>query len=219
MKKLVAIIICVTMVFAMSLTAFAAGSWEHDGKGWKWNNGDGTYYTNGWRWCDGNNDGKSECYYFSDLGYALTSALTPDGYTVNADGAWIVDQIVQILASSGPGATTNVAAPSSEKTEKTLDQYVATLTYKGVDGTEKATVRIEGENVCFDVVSGKTSAQLSPEKAKEMYWADDHYQYMQVMANDLMNHTGESMNIVETVKTADGVTVYQYTYYGRPTLN
>ena len=44
---------------------------------------------NGWRWIDGNQDGVSECYYFDAEGW-LTSTTTPDGYTVNADGAWTV---------------------------------------------------------------------------------------------------------------------------------
>lgn len=68
-----------------------AGSWKN-GAGdnaarWWYDNGDNTWAANGWRWIDGNQDGVSECYYFDAEGWLLTATTTPDGYTVNADGA------------------------------------------------------------------------------------------------------------------------------------
>ena len=36
----------------------------------------------------GNSDGVYECYYFGSDGYLLENTLTPDGYTVDSDGAW-----------------------------------------------------------------------------------------------------------------------------------
>jgi N-acetylmuramoyl-L-alanine amidase CwlA len=35
-----------------------------------------------WQWIDG------ECYCFSHLGYLYMNCITPDGYTVDKDGAW-----------------------------------------------------------------------------------------------------------------------------------
>lgn len=55
-----------TMAAGMAMTSFAAG----------------------WQWIDDNNDGVEECYYFDANGYMLANTTTPDGYTVNADGAW-----------------------------------------------------------------------------------------------------------------------------------
>ena len=74
-----------------------AGSWKN-GAGdnaarWWYDNGDNTWAANGWRWIDGNQDGVSECYYFDAEGWLLTSTTTPDGYNVNADGAWTVNGI------------------------------------------------------------------------------------------------------------------------------
>lgn len=64
--------------------------WQQDAKGWWWKNDDGSSYpVNCWRWLDGNKDGIAECYYFGNDGYMLTGTTTPDGYLVNADGAWI----------------------------------------------------------------------------------------------------------------------------------
>ena len=56
---------------------------------------DGSYPTNTWQWNDGNGDGVSESYYFNENGYMLANTVTPDNYTVNADGAWTVNGVVQ----------------------------------------------------------------------------------------------------------------------------
>ena len=49
-------------------------------------------------------DGK--CYYFTPEGYCLTGTQTPDGYTVDETGAWVVDGVVQTQAEA-PAADTN----------------------------------------------------------------------------------------------------------------
>ena len=69
--------------------------WQHDGVGWWWQNADGSYPVGVWKWIDGNHDGISESYCFIDSGYLYQNTITPDGYTVNADGAWVVDGVVQ----------------------------------------------------------------------------------------------------------------------------
>ena len=40
--------------------------------------------------------GPAECYYFDWNGYCLLNTVTPDGYRVNENGAWIVDGVVQV---------------------------------------------------------------------------------------------------------------------------
>lgn len=54
----------------------------------------------GWHWIDGNGDGVGECYYFGENHYILTDTVTPDGYTVNADGAWIENGVVQTVGQN-----------------------------------------------------------------------------------------------------------------------
>lgn len=54
--------------------------------------------TTGWNWIKGN-DGKLRCYYFEEIsnghrGAMYSGTTTPDGYTVDADGAWTVNGIV-----------------------------------------------------------------------------------------------------------------------------
>lgn len=82
------------MAVSISMTAFA-GQWQQDTKGWWYQNDDGSYLKDGWVWVDG------KCYYFTADGYCLTGTQTPDGYTVDASGAWIVDGVVQ---TQGGGA-------------------------------------------------------------------------------------------------------------------
>lgn len=48
-----------------------------------------------WFWLDGNQDGIAECYCFNDSGWMYADTVTPDGYTVNKDGAWVINGQVQ----------------------------------------------------------------------------------------------------------------------------
>ncbi len=112
MKKIaIAALAAATMLtFSMSLFADSTG-WRQNSTGWWYatNNAGTTWYSNGWQWIDGNNDGIAECYYFDSNGYALTNATTPDGYTVNADGAWTVNGVVQtkqVTAAGGSDSST-----------------------------------------------------------------------------------------------------------------
>ena len=66
-----------------------AGSWQQDAAGWRWKNDDGSYHAGSWQWLDGNRDGVSECYYFAPNGYMLANTVTPDGFQVNTEGAWV----------------------------------------------------------------------------------------------------------------------------------
>lgn len=78
--------------------------WIKDSVGWWYRNANGTYTTNGWQYING------YWYYFNNSGYMATgwqyingywyyldptngnmwfSTITPDGYTLNADGVWV----------------------------------------------------------------------------------------------------------------------------------
>lgn len=85
-----------------STAANPYGAWASDAKGWWWRNPDGTWPKNTWAWLDGNHDGVSESYYFGADGYMLSNTVTPDGYTVNANGAWTQNGVVQTKTSGVP---------------------------------------------------------------------------------------------------------------------
>ena len=60
---------------------------------------DGNMLTN-WQWIKDEKDGKVKCYYLNsisngNLGAMLANTTTPDGYTVNALGEWVINGIVQ----------------------------------------------------------------------------------------------------------------------------
>lgn len=95
MKKLLTITIILAMTATANVTAHAAG-WQQDTVGYWYQNENGTWPFSTWQWIDGNNDGKAECYYFDKDGYMLSNTITPDGYLVNSDGAWIENGVVQI---------------------------------------------------------------------------------------------------------------------------
>ena len=63
--------------------AGAAGRWEQLEEGWKYRKADGTYVSNGWYQTP---DGK--WYYFGADAVMLANTTTPDGYYVDASGAW-----------------------------------------------------------------------------------------------------------------------------------
>ena len=60
---------------------------------------DGNMLTN-WQWIKDEKDGKFKCYYLNpisngSMGAMLSNTRTPDGFTVDAAGEWVVNGIVQ----------------------------------------------------------------------------------------------------------------------------
>lgn len=96
-KKLITGAAAVVMAAVISMTSFA-GQWQQDAAGWWYQNDDGSYINNGWNWVDG------KCYYFMPNGYCLTGTQTPDGYTVDENGAWVVNGVVQTQAADPANA-------------------------------------------------------------------------------------------------------------------
>ena len=70
------------------MTAMAA-EWKQNEIGYWYQEDNGSYPTNSWKWING------RCYYFDSNGYMLANTTTPDGYTVDATGAWTVNGVVQ----------------------------------------------------------------------------------------------------------------------------
>ena len=79
--------------------ALRAG-WLPAGKDWYFLNPihDGSFgrmFGNTWLWVDG------YCYYFDASGKMLAGTKTPDGYTVNGNGQWTVNGVVQYVPGKG----------------------------------------------------------------------------------------------------------------------
>lgn len=115
-RKFVTIVCATAMSLSLSLPAFA-GQWISNSTGWWWRNDDGSWPANSWQWLDGNKDGIAERYYFNGEGYMLANTTTPDGYNVNANGAWIENGVVQAMyANSVAPAQPQTNAPAQTET-------------------------------------------------------------------------------------------------------
>lgn len=124
-KNFVKVLTLATLLSAFSpLTSFA-GEWKSDNNGWWYQNDDGSYPKNTWQWIDGNKDGISESYYFNENGYLLTNT-TKDGCTVNGDGAWTVNGVVQTQGqkvASNTAQSYDAQYPLKGRVENYLDSY------------------------------------------------------------------------------------------------
>lgn len=107
MKRYATLFIAGIMAAMMAVPSFASGDYAHyqyntgsteivEDNGIWWASGHTRTYP-GWAWIDG------YCYYFTDRSgeNKLTNCVTPDGYTVDAEGRWTVDGIPQ---SNGYGS-------------------------------------------------------------------------------------------------------------------
>lgn len=109
MKKFIGLAAVAAFSSIMVSSAWA-GTWKQNNVGWWFDNGNGTYPASTWQWIDGNNDGIAECYYFDRAGYMLANTSTPDGYQVNASGAWVQNGAVQTKNMRANSQTTSSRA-------------------------------------------------------------------------------------------------------------
>ena len=95
-------LLCTLTSFVFLLSGTAQADWVRGNSknAWWYDLGNGNYYKSSWQWIDGNHDGIAECYCFDENGWMLENAITPDRYTVNENGAWTVDNIVQIKSAN-----------------------------------------------------------------------------------------------------------------------
>ena len=92
---------CILTSFLFLFSGTAKADWvKGEGKNvWWFDFGNGDYFKSSWQWIDGNQDGIAECYCFDENGWMYENTITPDGYTVNENGAWTVSNIVQTKIS------------------------------------------------------------------------------------------------------------------------
>ena len=94
-------LLCAFMSFVFLLSGTAQADWVkgESKNAWWFDFGNGDYFKSSWQWIDGNQDGIAECYCFDENGWMYENTTTPDGYTVNENGAWTVSNIVQTKTS------------------------------------------------------------------------------------------------------------------------
>ena len=164
-KKIFTAVLALTGALAVSMSAYAAeGGWRQDtnGKWWYATNADGTaWHSNCWSVIDSNHDGMAECYCFDAQGYMYAGTTTPDGYTVNADGQWTVDGVVQRL----PFVQTGVSAAG------TLDTTETTTTTQAA----AASVDYSNTNTIITTNADAWSDWLHSDHSSEIVWDNGGY--------------------------------------------
>ncbi len=248
MKNLVKSFLTVSAVATMSILpglstipAFAAIGWQKDANGWWYSvaNDNSNWHHHSWQWLDGNDDGIAECYYFDDIGYILTNTTTPDGYTVNADGAWVQNGTVQTKAvttytkasTTSHASTTSFADSSSDSTSRSMEE----LAYEMVelinqDRAKYGVPELEIDDTLMDFAAMR-AAQLSewfshtrPDGTRYTSELADSYHYRgenitkkaqgyyyspSEAENSLMHSSGHKKNILNDNYTVVGVGVYE----------
>lgn len=131
MKKIMTMVLTAAAVLSLSVPAYA-GQWMKNTTGWWYDYGNGSWPASSWQWIDGNNDGNAECYYFDRNGYLLTNTTTPDGYTVNGDGAWVKDGTVQTRSTAGTAQKKDETG-SESKNESSSESKIETAQTKLLD--------------------------------------------------------------------------------------
>ena len=140
---------------AVSFLSFA-GEWKQDYAGSWYDNGNGTYPAGTWQWIDSDHNGVAERYYFDENGYCVKDCVTPDGCTVDCDGAWIQDGLVQIRYLG--------INSYDEATKEALSGFVNEICRTGILS--------DGEEVRAEI----TAADLgTEEKADILYWYQSLY--------------------------------------------
>lgn len=107
-------ILAIASVISIMSTMTSMAGWEQVNGAWKYSE-NGTYLT-GWQWLDGNNDGVAECYYLDGNGIMAVSTVI-GGYTVDINGAWIIDGVVQTKVVGSGGQTNSSQSVNKGKTD------------------------------------------------------------------------------------------------------
>ena len=134
-------LLCAFMSFVFLLSGTAQADWVkgENKNAWWFDFGNGDYFKSSWQWIDGNQDGIAECYCFDENGWMYENTITPDGYTVNENGAWTVSNIVQTKTSDLiPKNNTNnsVNTASNTFTETKNNNLSETRNYEENQGNE-----------------------------------------------------------------------------------
>lgn len=151
-KKLTAAILAATLALASVMPAYAAVTrTESFGDGstlYYTDNGDDISYP-GWIWVDG------YCYYYQNPGTILKNTTTPDGYTVDAEGRWVVDGTVQ---TNGYGSysmgTADYAGKSDDEIWDIMKAKLQPVFLSGIAISDGAVMSLAQDSIAADIAYG-----------------------------------------------------------------
>lgn len=125
-KKIAAVGFAAVLAAGMCTSSFAAG-WENGPAGWLYQLTDGSFAANTWEQING------AWYYFNENGIMLENGITPDGFTVGADGAWIESIARQAIDQAGitEDQVAQAASDAAALAQQAMDQ--AGITQADID--------------------------------------------------------------------------------------
>lgn len=125
-KRILTAVLAAVLATAISVPAMAGvwilrdtGKWQYDTLGRGTEEG---LLKSQWAWLDGNHDSVSECYYF-DADGNMAASTTIDGWTVNENGQWTVDGVVQTKIEGVNVSASSTAVDLIETTEPSAMNY------------------------------------------------------------------------------------------------
>ena len=127
-KFMAKFLLAISVAFLLSaIPSFSIGFTKGTSRdAWWYDLGNENYLRSTWQWIDTDNDGVAECYYFYADGWMYTDTTTPDGYTVDENGAWTVDSVVQTRETLEDNTTeetdTTSGQDGSSYKQETLDR-------------------------------------------------------------------------------------------------
>lgn len=197
-KQLLTIALSAVLSCTAAASAFA-GVWLHDNASGKWHYdylGRGTevgFLKSQWAWIDGNHDGISESYYFDAAGNMLASTEV-DGYTLNANGQWTVNGVVQTMQAG-------IAISSDAATELTPDAPAESNYYARFDSAETASGLQWNDGF---ILSGDLS-----HAAYAVFPLDKKYSAMTLIFSPAAGQTGAQKGRVSVTGLTSGKSLYR----------
>lgn len=205
----------------ISSTAFA-GTWskgtgENQNKWW-YDKGNGSYSNNGWEWIDNDGDGTAESYYFDNNGWLLVNTTTPDGYTVNENGAWVINGVIQtksVTTSVAPISESDfIVSGNNSVTQNNADHSIITNWKRLGYDLEPYHSFVMGDSITTarDITFGASKSMVMEKygnvEASAFSKSDKWYQKM------LTNSLASATNDINIIEGAVSVLEYSSNPYG-----
>lgn len=144
-----------------------------------------------WQWQDVNGDGISECYYYDDNGTMLTNTTTPDGYTVDSNGAWVVNGAVQTQTSGTASNTANHNAgydPAHPLAGK-VDEWNLRLPYQYIGPMYICNTNVQAmlTGQMDQYYAAPVGESVNPSTGTTIYTSQEDYDYARMTEQALYN--------------------------------
>ena len=208
-KKAAVAAMVVAMLMCNAMPAMAAG-WQKNNVGWWYATNDAgtTWYANEWQWIDGNGDGIAECYCFDGNGYMYENTTTPDGYTVNADGAWTENGVVQIKivgkgtpvgntgSTGGSGSTGGGASSGGGSYSGGGSSGGSGSSGSGSSGSSVSTGNTGNNGINLEAINGTYKLTASLVYDKPLSWEPTDPDRIKALSQETIELTNGSMDIV-----------------------